>query len=81
MVASLIALGSRNPAHFDAALVGYTFAVPFATFGITIDIRSACSEVNSLPQAPALNVSFRIVRMFPIVSGRNQEVNGTSKFQ
>jgi hypothetical protein len=31
----LIALGSRNLAHFDAALVAYTFAVLFATFGLT----------------------------------------------
>jgi hypothetical protein len=31
----LIVIGSRNLAHFDAALVGYTFAVLFATFGIT----------------------------------------------
>ena len=31
----LIVLGSRNLAHFDAALVGYTFAVLFATFGLT----------------------------------------------
>ena len=35
IVAGLIVLGSRNLAHFDAALVGYTFAVLFATFGIT----------------------------------------------
>jgi len=28
-------LGSRNLNHFDAALVGYTFATLFATFGIT----------------------------------------------
>jgi hypothetical protein len=35
IVAALIVLGSRNLAHFDAALVGYTFAVLFATFGIT----------------------------------------------
>jgi hypothetical protein len=28
-------VGSRNLAHFDAALVGYTFAVLFATFAIT----------------------------------------------
>ena len=35
IVAVLIVLGSRNLAHFDAALVGYTFAVLFATFGIT----------------------------------------------
>jgi hypothetical protein len=33
-VAILIVIGSRNLAHFDAALVGYTFAVLFATFGI-----------------------------------------------
>jgi hypothetical protein len=31
----LIALGSRNLAHFDAALVPYTFSVLFATFGLT----------------------------------------------
>src|SRR5688572_31729554 len=35
IVAGLIVLGSRNLAHFDAALVGYTFAVLFAVFGIT----------------------------------------------
>ncbi len=34
-LAILIIVGSRNLAHFDAALVGYTFAVLFATFGIT----------------------------------------------
>jgi hypothetical protein len=28
-------IGSRNLHHFDAALVGYTFATLFATFGIT----------------------------------------------
>lgn len=33
-LAILIVLGSRNLAHFDAALVGYTFASLFATFGI-----------------------------------------------
>jgi hypothetical protein len=33
-LAILIVLGSRSLAHFDAALVGYTFAVLFATFGI-----------------------------------------------
>jgi hypothetical protein len=32
---ALIVVGSRNLAHFDAALVGYTFATLFATFGIT----------------------------------------------
>ncbi|HSD86014.1 MAG TPA: hypothetical protein VLB44_00815 [Kofleriaceae bacterium] len=35
VLAVLIILGSRNLAHFDAALVGYTFATLFATFGIT----------------------------------------------
>lgn len=34
-LAVLIAAGSRRLAHFDAALVGYTFAVLFATFGVT----------------------------------------------
>src|SRR5262249_52652043 len=34
VLAALIVLGSRNLAHFDAALVGYTFATLFATFGI-----------------------------------------------
>lgn len=35
LVAVLIAVGSRNLAHFDAALVGYTFATLFAIFAIT----------------------------------------------
>jgi hypothetical protein len=35
LLAILILVGSRNLAHFDAALVGYTFAVLFATFGLT----------------------------------------------
>src|SRR5580765_5756337 len=35
LLAVLIMLGSRNLEHFDAALVGYTFAVLFAVFGIT----------------------------------------------
>jgi hypothetical protein len=35
ILAALIVLGSRRLAHFDAALVGYTFASLFATFGIT----------------------------------------------
>ncbi len=34
-LAALIVIGSRDLAHFDAALVGYTFATLFATFGIT----------------------------------------------
>lgn len=35
LLGSLILLGSRRLSHFDAALVGYTFATLFATFGIT----------------------------------------------
>jgi hypothetical protein len=35
ILAGLIVAGSRNLNHFDAALVGYTFATLFATFGIT----------------------------------------------
>ena len=35
ILGALIVIGSRNLAHFDAALVGYTFATLFATFGIT----------------------------------------------
>ncbi len=35
ILAVLIIAGSRNLQHFDAALVGYTFAVLFATFAIT----------------------------------------------
>lgn len=35
ILAVLIVAGSRNLEHFDAALVGYTFATLFATFGIT----------------------------------------------
>ena len=34
VLAILIAIGSRNLAHFDAALVAYTLAVLFATFGL-----------------------------------------------
>ncbi len=34
-LAVLIVVGSRNLAHFDAALVGYTFATLFAVFGVT----------------------------------------------
>ena len=35
LLALLIVIGSRNLAHFDAALVGYTFSTLFAAFGIT----------------------------------------------
>ncbi|HJZ74300.1 MAG TPA: hypothetical protein VKE51_21330 [Vicinamibacterales bacterium] len=35
ILAGLIVLGSRNLNHFDAALVGYTFATLFSTFAIT----------------------------------------------
>src|SRR5215831_16616956 len=34
VLAALIGIGSRNLAHFDAALVGYTFATLFAVFAI-----------------------------------------------
>lgn len=34
VLAGLILAGSRRLSHFDAALVGYTFATLFATFGI-----------------------------------------------
>lgn len=35
LLAVLIVVGSRHLSHFDAALVGYTFATLFAVFGIT----------------------------------------------
>ena len=35
VVALGVVVGSRNLSHFDAALVGYTFATLFATFGLT----------------------------------------------
>jgi hypothetical protein len=35
LLLALIVAGSRNLQHFDAALVGYTFATLFAAFGIT----------------------------------------------
>jgi hypothetical protein len=35
ILAILIVLGSRRLSHFDAALVGYTFATLFSVFGIT----------------------------------------------
>ena len=35
VLAGLIVVGSRNLNHFDAALVGYTFATLFAAFAIT----------------------------------------------
>ena len=34
-LAAMIVVGSRNLQHFDAALVGYTFATLFTTFGIS----------------------------------------------
>ena len=34
LLAALIVVGSQDLAHFDAALVAYTFATLFATFGI-----------------------------------------------
>ena len=35
LVGAAVVAGSRNLAHFDAALVAYTFAILFATFGLT----------------------------------------------
>jgi nitrate/nitrite transporter NarK len=35
LLAAAIVVGSRNLSHFDAALVGYTFATLFAAFAIT----------------------------------------------
>lgn len=35
ILGALIVVGSRDLAHFDAALVGYTFATLFAVFGLT----------------------------------------------
>src|SRR3954454_12009802 len=35
VLAALIVIGSRNLNHFDAALIGYTFATLFAAFGIS----------------------------------------------
>jgi uncharacterized membrane protein YozB (DUF420 family) len=35
LLAVLIVIGSRNLAHFDAALVAYTASILFATFGLT----------------------------------------------
>ena len=35
ILAAMIVYGSRRLDHFDAALVGYTFATLFATFGVT----------------------------------------------
>lgn len=35
LLAVLIVVGSRNLSHFDAALVGYTFATLFSTFAIS----------------------------------------------
>lgn len=34
LLAALVVIGSRRLSHFDAALVGYTFATLFAAFGI-----------------------------------------------
>ena len=38
-LAAFVVLGSRNLAHFDAALVGYTFATLFAVWGTQIQNR------------------------------------------
>jgi hypothetical protein len=44
ILAALIVLDSCNLSHFDAALVGYTFAVLFAAFGSLIATRCGCSD-------------------------------------
>ena len=43
ILAALIVAGSRNLEHFDAALVGYTFATLFATSASPIATRCGCS--------------------------------------
>src|SRR5690606_41119089 len=35
LLGALVLVGSRNLAHFDAALIAYTVSVLFATFGLT----------------------------------------------
>ena len=42
-LAAAIVVGSRNLQHFDAALVGYTFATLFAAFGITLSLRDVAA--------------------------------------
>jgi hypothetical protein len=42
-LAILIVVGSRNLAHFDAALVGYTFATLFAVFGRDVPLRDVAA--------------------------------------
>jgi MFS family permease len=42
-LAAAIVVGSRDLQHFDAALVGYTFATLFAAFGSAIATRCGCS--------------------------------------
>src|SRR3954470_15432111 len=55
LLASLIVLGSRNLRHFDAALVGYTFATLFAAFGITY--RYAMAPAAADPDVLAAGVA------------------------
>ena len=43
-LAVAIVVGSRNLQHFDAALVGYTFATLFAAFGITLPLRDVAES-------------------------------------
>jgi hypothetical protein len=64
-LAALIVVGLRNLTHFDAALVGYTFATLFAAFGITYgtqcgstgpaaaSTRTCCLSVHALLFATA----------------------------
>lgn len=52
VLAALIVAGSRNLQHFDAALVGYTFATLFATFGITYRYSMSWRRDSSSDGAP-----------------------------
>jgi hypothetical protein len=47
VLAALIVIGSRNLDHFDAALVGYTFATLFAVFGITYPCDVAATAADA----------------------------------
>ncbi|MEO8624613.1 MAG: MFS transporter [bacterium] len=52
LLTALVVAGSRNLAHFDAALVAYTFAVLFAVFGLTY-------RYNMWLQRPPTNMYWR----------------------
>lgn len=83
VLAALIVFGSRRLAHFDAALVGYTFATLFATFGITYRYAMWLARpptrmywrlgwrVFSSPRLAAANVA-EIVRRLVVEVGANR---------